>query len=113
MTQHNQVNGVLCQSCGAGLRHAADFGTDAEGTRVAEYCRRCFRDGRFTEPDLTFEELVDRTGHRVPGGDGPFPATERPHVHVLQALDRWRSQDAPREKAQEPAPRGRARKSMR
>jgi hypothetical protein len=111
MTQHHhRAEGALCQSCGAALTSASEFGTDAAGARVAEYCKRCFCAGRFTEPNLTFDELLARRGH----GRAAFAAPiDRTHVHVLQALDRWRAPTAPREEASEPSPRERIRKSMR
>jgi hypothetical protein len=52
--------GPFCQSCSMPLDHPADFGTDASGHRVNEYCRHCFQGGRFTEPEVTLEQMIDR-----------------------------------------------------
>jgi hypothetical protein len=37
------------------------YGTDAEGNYTKEYCRFCFQKGEFTEPELTSEQMVQRT----------------------------------------------------
>ena len=50
---------VRCQSCGMPL--SADFGnygTDADGSPVSEYCMFCFKDGGFTMPSQTLEGMV-------------------------------------------------------
>ena len=51
--------GPFCQSCGMTMRRASDFGTDAKGIRVNDYCRFCYVDGAFSEPDLTVEGMID------------------------------------------------------
>jgi hypothetical protein len=37
-----------------------DFGTDQAGFRVNDYCRHCFADGAFTEPDISMQAMLDR-----------------------------------------------------
>ena len=51
--------GPFCQSCGMTMRRAADFGTDAHGVRINDFCRFCYVDGTFTEPDLTLQGMID------------------------------------------------------
>ncbi|MFP4416768.1 MAG: zinc ribbon domain-containing protein [Chitinispirillaceae bacterium] len=36
-----------------------DFGTEANGIRNNDYCNYCYRDGAFTNPDLTMNEMMD------------------------------------------------------
>lgn len=50
----------ICQSCGMPMHVEEDFGTDADGTTNYEYCKYCFLDGKFTAPDLTLEEQIER-----------------------------------------------------
>lgn len=33
-------------------------GTDSEGEPISDYCMICFRDGHFTKPDQTVDEMV-------------------------------------------------------
>jgi len=47
-----------CQSCGMPMkRDAQGGGTNADGTRSGMYCSHCFREGRFTTPDMTAEQM--------------------------------------------------------
>jgi len=50
-----------CQSCGMPLKRDPEGGgTDADGTRSRAYCSHCYRDGRFTMPDITARQMQDR-----------------------------------------------------
>jgi hypothetical protein len=42
------------------LGRPEDFGTDQAGFRVNDYCRHCFADGAFTEPDISMQAMLDR-----------------------------------------------------
>lgn len=35
-----------------------NLGTDEDGGMVSEYCSFCFRNGGFTNPDQTLEEMI-------------------------------------------------------
>ena len=35
-------------------------GTNADGTKSTEYCSFCYQEGRFTEPNITCEEMVSK-----------------------------------------------------
>jgi hypothetical protein len=50
-----------CQSCGMPLGSAGFYGTNADGSDAMEYCRFCFQQGAFVEPELTVDEMVDRS----------------------------------------------------
>jgi Putative zinc ribbon domain len=51
----------VCQSCGMPMgRDPLGGGTNADGTITPEYCSRCYRGGRFTDPDITASEMVLR-----------------------------------------------------
>lgn len=52
-----------CQSCGMELIKIEDYGTNADGSQNNEYCRFCFQKGEFTEPNITFEEMVNKVAH--------------------------------------------------
>lgn len=72
------------------MRRAEEFGTDGGGSRTRDYCRECFRDGRFAEPQITMEDLVERTvrGRWMREADA---LAFKSAVHgLLASLDRWR-----------------------
>ncbi len=48
-----------CQSCGMPISaDFGNFGTEADGTPASEYCMFCYKDGGFTKPDQTLNEMV-------------------------------------------------------
>lgn len=50
-----------CQSCGMPLltKKAGDCrGTEADGSKSEKWCRLCYVNGRFTNPDCTVEEMI-------------------------------------------------------
>ncbi|MEI6044057.1 MAG: zinc ribbon domain-containing protein [Chloroflexota bacterium] len=50
--------GANCQSCGMPLIYDKEGGgTNANGSKNAEYCSHCYQKGAFTEPDLTVGQM--------------------------------------------------------
>jgi len=50
---------VRCQSCGMPISvEFKNFGTEAGGSPVSEYCMFCYKEGDFTSPDQTVEGMV-------------------------------------------------------
>lgn len=80
-----------CQSCGMPLkRDEKGGGTNADGTINSMYCSHCFRDGRFTMPDLTVEQMKERVREKLkefgfPGFMAGF------FTRGIPRLERWRS----------------------
>jgi hypothetical protein len=82
----------ICQSCAMPLAEASHYGTEADGSRSADYCRHCYQGGAFTQPDIGMEDMRDfvidfivREGHMTP--DEARTTMER----VFPTLKRWRS----------------------
>jgi len=47
-----------CQSCGMPMkRDEQGGGSEYDGTRSLRYCSHCYVDGKFTQPDLTVEQM--------------------------------------------------------
>jgi len=36
------------------------FGTNKDGTRSNEYCTYCFQNGKFREPEMTLQQMIDK-----------------------------------------------------
>lgn len=49
-----------CQSCGMPLGEGF-YGTLQSGTIMTEYCKFCFQEGSFTEPELTVDDMMNRS----------------------------------------------------
>ena len=47
-----------CQSCAMPLKKdPKGGGTEKDGSKSAKYCSLCYRDGAFTQPDMTAKEM--------------------------------------------------------
>ena len=47
-----------CQSCGMPLG-TGFYGTEANSSESAEYCKFCYRRGDFTNPAMSMEQMID------------------------------------------------------
>lgn len=54
-----QPKGPFCQSCGMPMDNPECFGTDERELKVNDYCIHCFENGKFTNPDISMEEMID------------------------------------------------------
>ena len=49
-----------CQSCAMPLKKdPQQGGTNADGSKSAEYCSLCFENGQFTQPDFSVKDMQD------------------------------------------------------
>jgi len=73
------------------LDGAQDFGTDAAGFRVNDYCRHCFANGGFTEPQISMAAMIDRcVAVMTQRGIMPEPQARSLLNDVMPGLKRWR-----------------------
>lgn len=54
--KHPEVS--FCQSCGMPLEEAKDFGINIDGSKSRDYCHFCFQNGKFTDPDISMEQMI-------------------------------------------------------
>ena len=47
----------FCQSCAMPLKEEL-LGTEKNGGRSQEYCNFCYLNGKFTNPDITYDEIL-------------------------------------------------------
>ena len=79
-----------CQSCGMPLKQdPKGGGTNANGSKSDRYCSYCYTDGRFTQPQITAEEMkafvVEKMREmKIPRFIGRF------FTRNLHKLERWR-----------------------
>ena len=55
-----QPQGPFCQSCAMPQEKPEMFGTNTDGSKSEEYCTYCFKNGKFTEPDISMQEMIDK-----------------------------------------------------
>ena len=51
--------GPFCQSCDIPLSKSEFRGTEKDGLRTPKYCIYCYKDGKFTLPNCTMEEMIE------------------------------------------------------
>lgn len=86
------MNGICetCQSCGMPLAAPDSRGSEGDGTPSAYYCRYCYRNGAFTEPDATIETMAARGGEMMSGMfDIPLERAQGFVLQQLRPLLRW------------------------
>ncbi len=81
---------AFCGSCGMPLLRDEDAGTEADGSPSHEYCTYCYRDGGFTEPDLTREGAVGKYAPMMAANlEMPIEKAEEMVRQYLLTLPRW------------------------
>ena len=83
-----------CQSCGHPLGPGFT-GTRADGSFSPEFCRECYQHGAYTEPDLSFRDMLERTVQRLRRETGWPEEKVRPRAEAdLSSLKRWSGRPA-------------------
>jgi hypothetical protein len=81
---------VRCQSCGMPLSEEF-FGTRADGMPCPEYCKFCYRKGKFTDPDLSLEGMVEKSVYHMTALLGmPEERALELAKKVIPELGRWK-----------------------
>lgn len=80
---------VRCQSCAMPM-NAAYQGTNADGSLNSDYCKYCYKNGRFLEPDLTLEGMIDKSiGFMTTNFGMPRDKAEELSRKYIPPLKRW------------------------
>ena len=54
------MQGKFCESCGMPIGETDEmYGTEANGSKSADYCKYCYDNGAFTDPNGTLEEMIE------------------------------------------------------
>lgn len=54
-----------CQSCSMPLDNMELLGTEKDGSKNQEYCKYCYENGRFTNPDISLDEMQSLVIHKM------------------------------------------------
>lgn len=83
-------NGSRCQSCGIVLGEK-NRGSERDGIPSRRYCSACYQNGEFTEPDLTFEEMIEKTvRYMTTHLDMSEEEADQRANSIISNLERWR-----------------------
>jgi hypothetical protein len=80
----------LCQSCGIPLDNDAIKGTEKNGLKNQEYCKFCYDQGGFINPNLTIDEMKERVENQMKKLKLSDEAIQEA-ISVLPPLNRWKS----------------------
>lgn len=84
---------VICQSCGMPMKIDSDFGTNADKSKNEEFCTYCFKDGVFTSPNITMEQMIKGcVGMMVKFGTPEDKAREQMQS-LIPTLRRWKDKN--------------------
>jgi hypothetical protein len=84
----NQPMGPFCQSCAMPMVKPDDFGTNTDRSKSKEYCHYCYQNGKFTEPDLTMEQMIEKCAGLMKQMQIPEAAIEQTKTSIPM-LKRW------------------------
>jgi len=82
---------LFCQSCTMPIDNEADRGTEKDGSKSAEYCKYCYKEGNLVEPEMTLDQmkgLIDKQMHKMNLPENIIQSS----LHALPGLKRWRKQ---------------------
>ena len=76
------------------VKGEASCGTEADGSLSKTYCIHCYRDGGFTQPDATLDDMIKayapNWGKWVGKPDMPADEASAQVRAVLSKLERWK-----------------------
>ena len=80
----------FCNSCGRPMGRN-DYGTNEDGSPNMDYCKDCFQNGEFTEPDITINEMIIRHAKRMLKRNPDLREEEATGIlcNFLPNLKRW------------------------
>ena len=80
----------FCNSCGKPIVRE-DYGTNKDGSLNDEFCKDCFQDGEYTEPDITLNEMIVRKTKEMMAKNPRLAETEATSITVMfiPGLKRW------------------------
>jgi hypothetical protein len=85
--------GPFCQSCGMPLsRDPTGGGSNADGSLSTEYCSHCLQNGKFTEPNISMDEMMAKFERKLREMHLPSLLARR-FAREIPKLRRW--QQAP------------------
>ena len=81
----------FCQSCSMPLENDLMLGTEKDGSRSRQYCKYCYQDGRFVNPQMTLDEMTELVKGKMLEMHLNQEVIDKT-VNSLPYLNRWMSQ---------------------
>ena len=84
-----------CQSCGMAMKQGqADLrGSNADGSRNEIYCNQCYLNGKFTDPHITADIMIEKNMKLIESSNmNKFKKwiLKKSYPSMIKRLDRWK-----------------------
>lgn len=86
-------NKFFCQSCSMPLDNPELLGTDKDGSKSHEYCKYCYQNGAFVNPNMSIKEMTSLVINQMEKRNID-PKIIDMAVSSLPNLKRWRAKMA-------------------
>jgi hypothetical protein len=83
-------NTHFCQSCGMPLTTEDAKGTENNGQKTNDYCRYCYEDSHFKNPDMNLEEMKNTVKMHMEKKNLPIYMVQKA-LNILPTLKRWKN----------------------
>lgn len=82
-----------CQSCSMPLKKDPNHGgTNADGSKSLMYCSYCFKDGKYTDPDMKVDEMQAFVKNKMKNMGWPGFLSSM-FVKGIPKLERWKRRE--------------------
>jgi hypothetical protein len=78
----------ICQSCSIPVLRPPDFGTNADGSLSKYYCRFCYQNGNYLDPELTMDRMIELSAEAMRQMKLPEKDIEQARK-IIPTLKRW------------------------
>jgi len=87
------MNEKFCQSCGMPMGETDEmYGTESNGSKSTDYCKYCYDNGVFLQPDVTLEETIEIISTMMVKDFGFSPEDAKKQCNEgIPNLKRWKT----------------------
>lgn len=85
---------TFCESCGMPMGETDEmYGTESTGIKSLDYCKHCYDNGVFTNPNSTLEEMIESVAAMMVNDFGfSLEDAKKQCNEGIPNLKRWKSQ---------------------
>ena len=80
----------FCQSCTLPMDNMEDRGTEKDGSKSDMYCKYCYQNGVFTDPDMTLNKMMEIAKAEMKKQHLPESIIQQ-SMNMLPRLKRWQA----------------------
>ena len=84
---------TFCQSCSMPIDNPLLRGTEKDGSPSNEYCKFCYQNGEFTNPNLSMAEMKDRMMEKMDNRNLPEHSIQEA-LKRFKHLKRWTAEES-------------------